>query len=434
MRRSPKNHHALSRYRLILLAALALGLAPNTRAGDIDVDAGRGPVSVHVPAGYDPEVPMPLVMLLHGYGGNGASQESYMQFTSQADARGFLYLHPDGTVDGSANRFWNATDACCDFFGSGVDDSGYLRSLIEAVRQVLNVDDRRIYLIGHSNGGFMSYRMACDHPDLITAIASLAGATWNNPAACAPASGVHVLQMHGTSDNTVLFNGGNFGGALYPGAIATVEQWANFSGCSLIPDNSAPPLDLDLHIVGNETTVSRYVTECSDDGSAELWTINGGGHVPAPSNAFAPAVVDYLFDHARTGLGNSYCSSAPNSVGAGAHIAGIGSYVITDEDFTLIAEGVPPSVFGLFFYGPNEIQAPFGDGFRCIGGQTQRLYPLARANSFGSAARAIDLATSPAVGQIVPSSTWKFQLWYRDQAGPGGSGYNLTDGLSVSFQ
>jgi len=434
MKRSNENHRGLSLSRLCLSSAVALMLCHVTQAGSVTVDAGRGPVSVHVPAGYNPAIPMPLLMLLHGYTENGPMEESYMQLTPLADAQGFLYLYPNGTFDTSGNRFWNATDSCCDFFGAGLDDSTYLSDLLEAVKQALNVDDRRVYLVGHSNGGFMSYRLSCDHPDLITAIASLAGATWDDPTDCAPASGVHVLQIHGTADTVILYGGGFFGGANQPGAVATAEQWANFAGCSLIPDNSAPPLDLVASIAGAETTVSRYATACTGDGSAELWTMVGAGHVPTLTSNFSPAVVDYLFAHARPGIGTPYCIGAPNSAGAGARMAGLGSTVVADNDFTVITEGLPPSVFGLYFFGPNAIQAPFGDGFRCVGGATQRLWPLKRANIFGTAARTIDLSTAPVVGTIVAGSDWNFQLWYRDGGGPGGNGFNVSDGLSVMFQ
>lgn len=433
MKSPSANRRFLLARGLVLVAFAALAVRP-TRAGSVTVDAGRGPVSVHVPAGYNPSVPMPLVMLLHGYTETGNSQESYMQFQPLADSRGFLYLHPDGTVDNSGHQFWNATNSCCDFFGAGPDDSSYLRALVEEVKAALNVDDRRVYLIGHSNGGFMSYRLACDHPDLFTALASLAGATWEDPLACAPASGVHVLQIHGTADTVIDYDGGFFGGGNHPGAVETVEQWATFAGCSLVPDTSAPPLDLEWQIAGAETTVSRYTSGCSPDGSAELWTMAGAGHVPSLSIDFSPAVIDFLFQHARPGLGTSYCVAAPNSAGPGARIAALGSEVVADDDFTLVVEGAPPLAFGLYYYGPNAIQAPFGDGFRCVGGLTQRVYPIVRANAFGTAARRVQLGAAPALGSVVPGSTWKFQLWYRDQGGPGGNGFNVSDGLSVDFQ
>ena len=210
----------------ILLASTGL-----PAQADIVIDLGRGPVAVRVPPSYDPDVPTPLVFLLHGYGGNGDWQESYFQFLPLADEYGFLYLHPNGTVDQQGNRFWNATDACCDFYGSGVDDSGYLLALIDEIKAQLNVDPRRVFFAGHSNGGFMSYRMARDHPDTIAAIASLAGATFADSADCSAGSPVHVLQVHGTVDTVVLYEVGSLG-VPYPGAVETVEQWARFGGCN----------------------------------------------------------------------------------------------------------------------------------------------------------------------------------------------------------
>ena len=190
----------MSRVKVSCLLMLLLGLSlPLEAHSDIIIDLGRGPVTVHVPPSYDPDVPMPLVMLLHGlnpWGGQGL--EDYWQFTPLADQFGFLYLYPDGTVDSGGNRFWNATDACCDFDGTGVDDSGYLRDLMDEIELQLNVDPRRVYVGGHSNGGFMSYRMACDHAETIAAIMSLAGATFYDPANCTPPGFLirYPLQLH----------------------------------------------------------------------------------------------------------------------------------------------------------------------------------------------------------------------------------------------
>lgn len=134
-----------------------------------------------------------------------------------------------------------------------------------------------------------------------------------------------------------------------------------------------------------------------------------------------------------TGLGTNYCVVSPNSQGAGSMISASGSAVVSQNDFTLSADGLVPNSFGLFFYGPNEINAPFGEGRRCVGGATQRLFPLVQANTQGISSRMVDLTLSPSSGNFVPSSTWKFQLWYRDGAG-GPAGFNLSDGLSISWQ
>jgi len=131
-------------------------------------------------------------------------------------------------------------------------------------------------------------------------------------------------------------------------------------------------------------------------------------------------------------VGMSYCTAAPNSAGPGATMSAFGSPSVVLNDFTLRVSGAPP-VFGLFFYGPNQISAPFGDGFRCVGGATQRLRPPIMADAMGEAARAVDLLSPPAVGQLTADSEWNFQFWYRDAAAMG-AGFNVSDGLEVLFE
>ena len=131
-------------------------------------------------------------------------------------------------------------------------------------------------------------------------------------------------------------------------------------------------------------------------------------------------------------VGSSYCVTSPNSVGPGSLISALGSTLISDNDFRLISTGSPSGTFGLFFFGPNEVQITFGNGFRCIGGGIWRLQPIAVADGAGVAHRALDFSGSPE-DLITPGSTFKFQWWYRDPMG-GGAAFNLSDGLSVSFQ
>ena len=287
---------------LIFTLAGVLGLVPPPLRGDVFVNAGRGPILVQVPPSYDPEVPAPVVVLLHGYGSSGATKEAEYQITPLADELGFLYLYPDGTTDFLGSRFWNATDACCNFFGSGVDDVAYLTALLDEIDSVLSVDPRRVFFVGHSNGGFMAYRMACERSSRIAAIASLAGATFLNAAACAPSDPVHVLQVHGTADSVIQYNGGCLIGC-YPGAAESVNQWVGFNGCSPVGDPTLPPLDLDAGIPGAETQVIRYAVDCRPGGSAELWSIQGGAHSPNITNNFSRLIVEFLLGHPAPPLG-----------------------------------------------------------------------------------------------------------------------------------
>jgi polyhydroxybutyrate depolymerase len=262
-----------------------------------DPSAAR-PYDVFVPSGYDGSVAVPLVVLLHGYTASGAIQESYLQFQPLAEARVFLYVHPDGTTNSVGQKFWNATDACCNLFGSPVDDSAYLAGLIERVQNDYKVDPKRIYIVGHSNGGFMSYRMACDHADRIAAIVSLAGATFADATKCKPSEPVSVLQIHGTVDDTIAYEGGEILGRGYPGAKASVASWATYDGCPSDPTVSDSRLDLEANIVGSETSDSAY-SDCAHGSTVELWTIEGGSHVPAISPTFSSQVIDFLLAHPK---------------------------------------------------------------------------------------------------------------------------------------
>ena len=132
----------------------------------------------------------------------------------------------------------------------------------------------------------------------------------------------------------------------------------------------------------------------------------------------------------------NYCSTSPNTIGSGAVMTNGGSLSIASNNFTVSANAAAPNQPGLFYYGPTQIQAPFGDGFRCVAGATFRLNPVTTSNVFGDNSKAIDFTsgvTGSGPGQILPGSTWNFQYWYRDPGGPGGTGYNLTDGLSALF-
>ena len=421
--------------RLLFLAALSSHLPCATAQGTISVNAGRGPVTVHVPSTYDPEVPMPVVMLLHGYGASGAAQENYLQFLPLSEQYGFLYLYPNGMPNSSGKRFWNGTDACCDFANSGLDDSSYLQGLIDEIKAALTVDANRVFLIGHSNGGFMSYRLACEHADTFAAIVSLAGATFLNQADCTPSEPVNVLQVHGSDDSTILYGGGNLLGNFYPSATGSAERWATYAGCNLTPDTSAPNLNLESTISGAETSVTRWTNACNPGGAAELWTIQGGGHVPNFNGNFRIAAIEWLLAHPKPGLGSRYCAANANSTGAPARMLGSGSLSLGSNNLMLQASSVPAGVNGIFFYGPLVHSAPLGGGVLCISAGSLGMFRLPVVNSgiLGTMQFQPNLLMPPqAAGQIQAGQTWKFQAWFRDSAAGVGQ-FNLSDALALTF-
>lgn len=268
-------------------------------AVDSELLAAR-PVDVHVPPGYDPATPAPLLVLLHGYGVTGEVQNAYLKLAPVTDARGMLAVYPDGTLNAEGKRYWNATPACCAPAGSEVDDSAYLSAVIADARARYNVDPKRIFVMGHSNGGFMSFRMACDHADVVAAIVSLEGAANADESACNPTEPVAVLAVHGTADDTIGYEGGQTrsGGVRYPGAAASVLAWAELNGCDTTPDDPAPP-DRDIQKERPPATVTSYSTGCEPGGHAELWTQLDGVHIPAWSDTFPEQAVSFLLDHPK---------------------------------------------------------------------------------------------------------------------------------------
>jgi len=276
--------------------ALLFVSAPNISAETINT--GRGDVSLTVPAGYSKDTPAPLIILLHGYTSNSKQQEGYMKFGKIVDEYGFLYLVPDGTKEAAGRKvqFWNATKACCDFQGSGVDDSTYLLGLINEVKKQYSVDDKRVYLIGHSNGGFMSHRMAQDHPDVIAGIASLAGAAPAEIKGPKPTNPVNILQIHGTKDSVIQFTGGNTQQMKFPGAEGSLDQWAAYNTVDGEKKEVRQKLDLDKRVDGKETTITRW----NKNGDIELWAIKDGSHIPAVSDTFTKHVVEWLLEHPKS--------------------------------------------------------------------------------------------------------------------------------------
>jgi polyhydroxybutyrate depolymerase len=236
------------------------------------------PYDNNIPASYKGQ-PTPLLILLHGFGQNGFIQNAYFGLNQASEDNGFLLAFPDGTKNSMGQRFWNATDACCDLEHSGVDDVAYINAVIDDMERQYNVDKKRVYLTGHSNGGFMSHRMACDSANRIAAIASLAGAVWKDPSKCNPARPVPVLEIHGDMDTEVPYDGGpNPGdGVAIPSAPETVATWAQKNGCTGDLADTGETKDLDFIVDGPETHVSKYT--CTN-GAAELWTMKGVGHLP----------------------------------------------------------------------------------------------------------------------------------------------------------
>jgi polyhydroxybutyrate depolymerase len=271
---------------------------------------GEREAPVHLPREMIEGRAYPLVILLHGYSASGGLQDFYLGLSSLVTEYDFVLVIPDGTEQdptmggtvepepGTAtHRFWNATDACCNFYESDVDDVGYLTGLIDEAVEKLPIDPGRVYFFGHSNGGYMSYRMACDVADRITAIASLAGATFKDPSMCNPSEPVSVLQIHGTLDEPVPYDGNES----IPSALESVQYWAAESGCDLDAAREGERLDLDDNLPGDDTDTLYFEEGCAPGFDHALYTIVDGDHLPMSISTknLSRRTLEWLFDHEK---------------------------------------------------------------------------------------------------------------------------------------
>lgn len=231
---------------------------------------------LYVPSVYDGTQAVPIVFNLHGYTSNANQQEFYGDFRPISDTANFILVHPDGTEDATGTTFWNA-------FGSPtetVDDVGFISALIDTLAANYNIDLNRVYSTGMSNGGFMSYHLACTLSERITAIASVTGAMVDPTfLSCNPVHPTPAMQIHGTADPTVPYNGST--GVL--GAVESAEYWVGFNNCNPTPTETAVP-DVDMT---DMCTADHFVYSGGDAGSTvELYRVNGGAHTWPGTNPF----------------------------------------------------------------------------------------------------------------------------------------------------
>ncbi len=140
--------------------------------------------------------------------------------------------------------------------------------------------------------------------------------------------------------------------------------------------------------------------------------------------------------HALPCIVETYCQAAPNSFSGGAQMFAFGSTSVAANDLVLLATAAVPGQFGIFYYGTEKIEVPFGDGFRCVAGQIWRIPPPILADVLGDVMLHVDYDQQPfhaGAGAIDPGDTFTWQLWYRDPNGPLGSGFNLSNGLRITF-
>ena len=223
---------------------------------------------LYVPEIYDGSTAVPLVLNFHGFGSGASQQMFYGDFRDIADTEGFLLVHPEGTTL-IGNQFWNVG-----FPGlsSTIDDVGFTEALIDELATLYTIDLDRVYATGMSNGGFMSFLLACQLSEKIAAVASVTGSmTQDTFDDCNAQLPTPVLQIHGTEDDVVSYNENNLSLPI-PDVIS---YWVDHNNCETTPTTTTLP-DVD---VSDGSTIEYSVYEDGDNGiTTEHMKVIGGGH------------------------------------------------------------------------------------------------------------------------------------------------------------
>lgn len=278
---------------VLLISALDTEIGNKEFADSTSIIIGADrPTELFLPSPDNSKELTGILINLHGYSGDSISQTNYTFLKESALAAGLAYIAPDGLKDGSGNRYWNASNACCDFAKTGVNDVAYIDGLIDEISKGYNLDKSRIYLFGHSNGHFMSYQYLCTSKNQVAAIAGLAGSMDIDPGQCSGKT-ANVLHIHGDADATISYEGGALFAQNYPSVDEVIQRWSNNNQCTAKPENK---MDLIAAMSGAETTTFPF--DCSK-GSLELWKLNGGVHVPVLDRGFADQVLQWLINSKR---------------------------------------------------------------------------------------------------------------------------------------
>jgi len=219
---------------------------------------------IYIPPIYSGTIAAPLVMDLHGFTSNAVQQQFYSNFKPIADTAGFITIYPEGTVS-FGGPFWNAG------ITNIPNDVQFVNDLMTYCQFAYNIDDKRIYSCGMSNGGIMSYYLACNAPNRIAAIASVTGTMFNNWFGCAPSRAIPVMEIHGTGDDTVPYAGDSN----FAPIDSIVKKWVKHNNCNPVPLIIPVP---DINASDNSFSINYRYTGGRNGSSVELYKVFGGSH------------------------------------------------------------------------------------------------------------------------------------------------------------
>lgn len=225
---------------------------------------------LHVPTTYDRNRAAPLVLDFHGGAGNANNQMRNSKFGELADEKGFIVVYPNGTGRLEDKILtWNGGTCCGYAVTNQIDDVGFIRALIAELQSQYNIDPKRIYATGLSNGGIMSYRLACEGSDIFAAIAPVAGT--QDYVQCNPSEPVSVIHFHGTDDTHLPYGGGrgddSIAGVVFTSVEESINFWLDTNQCATTPQSET------FSDIQHDT-----YSDCANGTAVELYTIVDGKH------------------------------------------------------------------------------------------------------------------------------------------------------------
>ncbi len=225
---------------------------------------------LHLPIGYDGTSDLPLIIAMHGGFGNAFNIENQSQLSAKADAENFIVVYPEGVIGGLLNiSSWNAGWCCGYASNSNVDDVGFIAALLDTLINLYSIDTNRVYATGMSNGGFMSYRLACELSDRIAAIAPVAASM--SMVNCDPTRSVPIIGFHSYLDANVPYSGGVGSGAsnhYNSPQDSVLNIWGGINSCLNVNDT----------IMDDSQYTFIKWTACDCDAEIHYYITQDGGH------------------------------------------------------------------------------------------------------------------------------------------------------------
>jgi polyhydroxybutyrate depolymerase len=259
---------------LALVVGVPEALGPGDHLRTLEIDRQKRTYRVHVPASYDSRKATPVVLALHGATMSAKGMEVFCGLSKKADEAGFIVVYPNGTGPNPMLLTWNSGGFAPLIALGKPDDVAFIAKVLDDVEALLNVDAKRVYATGMSNGAMMCYRLAAELSDRIAAIAPVSGTlaleTYE------PKYAVPVLHIHGTVDGLVPFTGPSPKVAAFmkfQSVEDSIAACVKRNGCAAQPKTTELPMPLD------KFKITRRVYEGGLAGAeVVLYIVEGGGH------------------------------------------------------------------------------------------------------------------------------------------------------------